>query len=158
MLGSHVGAVLIALGTPPVGCQAFSPRRHRARMSVAPSRPRTAAPSRGGPSGGRPSWNTRFALDAAIDTAATASPGSHSGFPAELQNGRLHAYNSLMDPSLRTFFAKPQNRRHLLHAAFVSDSGVIVSNPEEKMKIVGEQIFRTNEGNFRTQRCHALHV
>jgi hypothetical protein len=85
-----------------------------------PTRPRTAR------SAGRPEWNTRFALDDDVDTRHTSAAR------------RLHHYNSLLDPALRPFFAKRSNRVTLLHAGFVSTDGVIVANPEEKIKRAAE--------------------
>jgi hypothetical protein len=76
----------------------------------------TTAPARSERQG-RPSWDAGFAA------APELSPRCHQP-----------TYNSLLDPSLRAFFAKSSNRAHLLHAGFVSKGGVIVSNPEDKIK------------------------
>ena len=46
----------------------------------------------------------------------------------------IYSYSSLHDVSLRAFFSKPCNRRQLLHAGLVSQDGVIVDRPAEKMQ------------------------
>lgn len=85
---------------------------------VAPVRPSTASR----PTSARPraEWNTAFNGDSGT------------------RGGVLPRYEGLRDPSLQAYFSKRGNRQHLMTAGLVSHTGVIVGDPDAKLKLVAD--------------------
>ncbi|KAI0233352.1 hypothetical protein LSAT2_016382 [Lamellibrachia satsuma] len=64
--------------------------------------------------------------------------------------GPLASYNSLLDPSLQSYFGNPQMRKHLRKAGLVGKTGKIV--PEEKIRAnVAKKVYTEHVKNLLSQ-------